>query len=147
MCRTLGGPKLFPDGIIGRRVAVVASYVAKQAAEFLKCGGVERALLLDTVSRPGSEVVEAPTGLATPITGTSSWPRFTKACKAGNIFLYSRSPVAPKMTRASESDSVIRIFPHFRDKRTRYLQPAGHKDNRATFLTRQEELSTNPSGR
>jgi hypothetical protein len=37
----------------------------------------------------------------------SRWPRFTIACSAGKIFLYARSPVAPKNTRASEGPSVI----------------------------------------
>src|SRR5215469_5847797 len=45
--------------------------------------------------------------LATPITGISRWPRLIMACKAGKIFLYARSPVAPKNTRASECISLI----------------------------------------
>src|SRR5262252_6617074 len=45
--------------------------------------------------------------LATPITGMSRWPRLIIACKAGKIFLYARSPVAPKNTRASEFVSLI----------------------------------------
>src|SRR3979411_2417915 len=40
--------------------------------------------------------------LATPITGTSSVPWRTMFCRAGKIFLYARSPVAPKKTSASE---------------------------------------------
>ena len=39
---------------------------------------------------------------ATPMTGTSSVPRFTIACSDGKIFLYARSPVAPKNTSASD---------------------------------------------
>src|ERR1700751_3844670 len=45
--------------------------------------------------------------LATPMTGTLRWPRFTIACSAGKIFLYARSPVAPKKTRASDWESLI----------------------------------------
>src|SRR5262249_21286563 len=45
--------------------------------------------------------------LATPITGTFSRPRRTIPCSAGKIFLYARSPVAPKKTRASELDSFM----------------------------------------
>src|SRR5215831_8294282 len=45
--------------------------------------------------------------LATPITGMSRWPRWIIACKAGKIFLYARSPVAPKNTRASECIALI----------------------------------------
>src|SRR5262249_20649299 len=44
---------------------------------------------------------------ATPITGTLRWPRRTIPCSAGKIFLYARSPVAPKKTRASEWGSLI----------------------------------------
>src|SRR5689334_22301702 len=40
---------------------------------------------------------------ATPMTGQSRLPRFTMLCSAGKIFLYARSPVAPKNTRASET--------------------------------------------
>src|SRR5262249_20425715 len=45
--------------------------------------------------------------LATPITGTLRWPRRTIPCSAGKIFLYARSPVAPKKTRASELDAFM----------------------------------------
>ena len=38
--------------------------------------------------------------------GASSEPRLSMCCNAGKIFLYARSPVAPKNTSASEcSDS------------------------------------------
>src|SRR5215468_3568242 len=37
----------------------------------------------------------------------SRLPRLIMACKAGKIFLYARSPVAPKNTRASECISLI----------------------------------------
>src|SRR5580692_1735395 len=39
---------------------------------------------------------------ATPTIGTVSRPRRTSDWRAGKIFLYARSPVAPKKTRASE---------------------------------------------
>src|SRR5262249_14622527 len=45
--------------------------------------------------------------LATPTTGTFRWPRRTIPCSAGKIFLYARSPVAPKKTRAAELDSFM----------------------------------------
>ena len=59
-------------------------------------------MFLDTVPRSRSKLIEVPPPLATPITGTLRWPRFTIACSAGKIFLYARSPVAPKKTKASE---------------------------------------------
>ena len=45
--------------------------------------------------------------LATPMTGTSSWPRLHHRLQGGKIFLYARSPVAPKNTRASEQWRLI----------------------------------------
>src|SRR5262245_8037018 len=51
---------------------------------------------------------------ATPRTGTSRWPRFAIACSAGKIFLYARSPVAPKNTRASEGLVLIAALRLFR---------------------------------
>src|SRR4029453_3353219 len=36
------------------------------------------------------------------MTGTSRWPRLIIACNDGKIFLWARSPVAPKKTNASE---------------------------------------------
>src|SRR5256714_14840744 len=44
---------------------------------------------------------------ATPMTGTSSRPCCTIACNDGKIFLYARSPVAPKKTSASERGASI----------------------------------------
>src|SRR5262252_3444634 len=41
------------------------------------------------------------------MTGTLRCPRLTIACSAGKIFLYARSPVAPKKTRASEWEPCI----------------------------------------
>src|SRR5271154_6470797 len=38
---------------------------------------------------------------ATPMTGTSRNPRWTMPWREGKIFLYARSPVAPKKTSAS----------------------------------------------
>ena len=50
--------------------------------------------------------------LATPITGMSRLPRLASACRAGNIFLWARSPVAPKNTSASE-EGVFDAMPSF----------------------------------
>src|SRR6266581_5306506 len=41
------------------------------------------------------------------MTGTLRCPRCTIACSAGKIFLYARSPVAPKKTRASAWEPCI----------------------------------------
>src|SRR4029453_3293121 len=45
--------------------------------------------------------------LATPMTGTLRWPRLIMACNDGKIFLWARSPVAPKKTSASEWGTFI----------------------------------------
>src|ERR1039457_3726587 len=48
--------------------------------------------------------------LATPITGTVSAPCFTMLCRAGKIFLWARSPVAPKKTNASEVNGAMGLL-------------------------------------
>src|SRR5262252_8418781 len=63
--------------------------------------------------------------LATPMTGMSRWPRWIIACKAGKIFLYARSPVAPKNTRASECISLI--VPTSRDFLEMSAEPESHR--------------------
>src|SRR4029434_2278505 len=45
--------------------------------------------------------------LATPMTGTLRWPRLSMACNDGKIFLWARSPVAPKKINASEWGTFI----------------------------------------
>src|SRR5262245_61179347 len=41
------------------------------------------------------------------MTGTLRWPRLIIACNDGKIFLWARSPVAPKKTSASEWGTFI----------------------------------------
>src|SRR5262245_5504361 len=41
------------------------------------------------------------------MTGTLRWPRLIMACNDGKIFLWARSPVAPKKTNASEWGAFI----------------------------------------
>jgi hypothetical protein len=45
--------------------------------------------------------------LATPIMGTFRTPSLIILCRAGKIFLWARSPVAPKKTNASERLEVV----------------------------------------
>ena len=47
------------------------------------------------------------------MTDTLRFPRLTIACNDGKIFLYARSPVAPKKTRASESEIRYGQNPRF----------------------------------
>src|SRR5262245_24734854 len=42
-----------------------------------------------------------------PMMGTRSFPRLAIACRAGKIFLYARSPVAPNSTSASDWAELI----------------------------------------
>src|SRR6476620_6084495 len=44
------------------------------------------------------------------MTRQSSLPRRAIACSAGKIFLYARSPLAPKKTRASDRGFSIRLL-------------------------------------
>ena len=61
--RPLGGAELLADGLEGRRVLVVAVDVAQQAAQLVERRGIEPAVLLEAVARPGPELVEVPAGL------------------------------------------------------------------------------------
>src|SRR4051812_8162656 len=45
--------------------------------------------------------------LATPMTGTSRTPRSTRPTSAGNVSSFAKSPVAPKITRASMGSVAI----------------------------------------
>src|SRR5713101_2656646 len=105
--RALGGAELLTNRIERRRVPVVAVDVAQLTGQLVERRGIESAVLLDAVARPGAELVEPQPAVATPMTGMSRWPRFAIACSAGKIFLNARSPVAPKKTRASEWPSLI----------------------------------------
>src|SRR5690242_17885626 len=51
--------------------------------------------------------------LATPMMGTDNRSRATRACSAGNICLYARSPVAPKKTIASDTGTAAMAHPPF----------------------------------
>ena len=56
------------------------------------------------------------------MTGTFSRPRLTMVCSAGKIFLYARSPVAPKKTRASDAVQHPVVTPRdLRSRRSRRL--------------------------
>ena len=105
--RALGRAELLADGLKRGRVVVVAVDVAQQAAELVEGRRIEPAVLLEAVLRPGPSWSRLQPALATPMTGTSRWPRLTIACSDGKIFLYARSPVAPKNTRASEWGLLI----------------------------------------
>src|ERR1019366_2209706 len=48
---------------------------------------------------------------ATPTTGTSSAPRSTSPTSAGKVSSLARSPVAPKMTRASTGSVAMKAPP------------------------------------
>src|SRR5262252_5875067 len=62
----------------------------------------------------------------------SRWPRLIIACKAGKIFLYARSPVAPKNTRASEFVSLI--VPSSRDLLEMSAEPKSHRREKLVLI-------------
>src|SRR3954471_21638063 len=51
--------------------------------------------------------------LATPTIGKFNTPRLAMRCKAGKIFLYARSPVAPKKDSASDRGFASLMNFHF----------------------------------
>ena len=88
MRRLLGRAEFLAQGREGGRVPVVAVDVAQQSADNLANAAGSRPPCFSTLSRARalswSEVQPA---LATPMTGTLRWPRWTIACSAGKIFL------------------------------------------------------------
>ena len=105
--RVLGGAEFLAEGLEGRRVLVVAVDVAEQAAELGERGLVDAAVLFEAVARRALRWSRSQPALATPMTGTSRWPCLTIAWSAGKIFLWARSPVAPKNTNASDWGAPI----------------------------------------
>lgn len=79
-----------------------------KAKEVFEFGRIKAAMFFHTVIRASAKLIEE---------GSSSFghadhwtlrcPRLTIACSDGKIFLYARSPVAPKKTSASEWELVI----------------------------------------
>ena len=85
--RPLGVAELFAERLKRRQIVVVAVDVAQQAAQLLEGGRIEPAVLLDAVAGPARSWSRFQPDLATPMTGTLRWPRFTIACSDGKIFL------------------------------------------------------------
>src|SRR5216683_1229023 len=61
--RALGGAELLTNRIERRRGPVVAVDVAQLTGQLVERRGIESAVLLDAVARPGAELVEPPAGL------------------------------------------------------------------------------------
>ena len=86
--RPLGGAEFLAEGLEGRRVLVVAVDVAQQAAELVEGRGDRAPPCFSRLSRARARSWSRfQPALATPMTGTSRWPRFTIAWSAGKIFL------------------------------------------------------------
>src|SRR5271156_2766703 len=84
-------------------VLIVAINIFQEAHEFRERSFIHATTECgDAVARALAKLLDIPAALATPITGTFRFPRFTMACSAGKIFLCARSPVAPKKTSASD---------------------------------------------
>ena len=102
--------ELTSERLEGRRVFVVPVDVAKQSVQLCERVTVQAAVLLDAVLRPRAQLVEGPAGLGHAddrhIEARRAWP---SPAATGKIFLYARSPVAPKNTSASECVSPIAV--------------------------------------
>ena len=61
--RPLRRAELLAEGLKRGRVVVVAVHIAQQAAQLVERRGVESAVVLEAVARPGPELVEVPAGL------------------------------------------------------------------------------------
>ena len=82
---------------------VVAVDVAQERQELGERGLVEAAVLLEAVAGARAELVERSSpAWRRRSPARSRCPRLIIACSDGKIFLYARSPVAPKKTSASE---------------------------------------------
>ena len=110
MRRVLCASELTPERLEGLRIFVVSVDIAKQSRQFGECVTIQPPPYFSTLScarmRNWSRFQPA---LATPMTGTSRSPRLAIAWSEGKIFLYARSPVAPKNTSASECVSLIAV--------------------------------------
>ncbi len=102
MGRTLGRAEFLAQRRERGRLLIIAIHVMQQSRQLGERRRVEAAVLLDAVARRALSWSVVQPALATPITGTFRWPRRTMPWSAGKIFLYARSPLAPKKTRASQ---------------------------------------------
>ena len=85
------------------RILIVAVHIAQQAEQLFESGGIEAAVFLQAVLRASAKLIEIPASF-----GDADY-RNVEVCLVspspasdGKIFLYARSPVAPKKTSASE---------------------------------------------
>src|SRR5579871_5390225 len=76
------------------------------------------AVFLDTVVRSRAKTIKVPIVSGDTNHRNIQSPRFIIACSAGKIFLYARSPVAPKNTSASECVWSI-VFLSYQDDHVR----------------------------
>ena len=110
VCGMLCASELTSKRLKGRRIFVVPVDILQQSGQLGERFGGRRPPYFSTLScaraRNWSSVQPA---LATPMTGTLRWPRLAIACSEGKIFLYARSPVAPKNTSASECVSPMSL--------------------------------------
>ena len=105
--RLLRGTESPTQALVNCWIVVVAAFVSQQSTQSFECGRVQSAgsnpPCFSTLSLARAlNRSRLQSSRATPTTGTLSVPRFTMACSAGKIFLYARSPVAPKNTNVSE---------------------------------------------
>jgi len=80
-------PSAPAQGLERRRVLVVAIHVSQHSAQLFKCRRIDPAVFFQAVLCSRAELVQIPTGLGTPTTGTFKFPRFTMACRAGKFLV------------------------------------------------------------
>ena len=74
MCRSFRGTEFATDGLIRRRVVVVAVNITQQAAELIECRGINAPVALLAVARPGLELIDVPAGLGHADNGHAQVP-------------------------------------------------------------------------
>ena len=101
-------PRRLLYALVGGRIPVVAVDVMQVRGQRRERRLIDAAVLRQAVARALAELSSVQPSRATPTIGMSRSPRRVSACSAGKIFLYARSPVAPKKTNASDLDTVMR---------------------------------------
>ena len=97
------------DGGERRCIRAVAVDVSQQAGKLPERRRIEPSVFLNAVARESFGLVRVPVLVGDTVDSTFKCSRFTTPCRDGKIFLYARSPIAPKKTTAPECVSLMVI--------------------------------------
>ncbi len=86
----------------GRGIGIVAIHIAQHVHQLGEAFWIQAAVVFHAVFGALLQLIEIPAGLGYTDNRNISSPRLASVCRAGKIFLWARSPVAPKKTRASD---------------------------------------------